>query len=285
MKLRLLLTMCIVAALFILPLTSHALGKADIAVIDISVNSNCNWVITMKNVGTTQLPPTATDQYNGASISVSLDGVGIGAWRFGSGLEMPGSVASESGSNTKQISGTVTVGAKFSTNGSYEDTNLANNTLSKVLTCTPPYRPMPDLSITSLDFTSDCRPRVKVANLGDAAVSDWYFQRIYLQRRMDNVPAGQLYIKAMTPLGGCKVPQGTCEWIDGIEYVPQGTIRYDIAISGVVMEDRNLNNNSATISLPDRCKPGAALKKVQPQIKGPLPPPIKGPLKQQPPPK
>lgn len=273
----------VVAALvFLLPFTSHALGQADIAVIDISVDSNCNWVITLKNVGTTQLPPTALDQYNGTSIQITKNGVVDSSWRFGSSLKMPGSVATYSNSGTPQINGTITLGATFETKGSYQDINPANNTLSKVVTCTPPPKPKPDLTITSLDFTPDCHPIIKVANIGNAAVSDWYFQRIYLQRYMDNVPAGQLYIKTMSPNGALKQIQGTAEYIDGIEYVPQSTLRYEIGVSGVVLEDGNFNNNSASVNLPDRCKPGANVRTIVPQVRGTIQSPIRPPSKDRP---
>ena len=272
------LSVGLVMTFFLLPFTCFALGQADIAVIDVGVDKNCNWVVTMKNVGNTQLPPTATDQYNGASILITKNGANDSGWRLRTPLKMPGSVASYSNSGTPPINGTITLGAVYKTNGSYEDTNLANNTMSKVVTCTPPPKPLPDLAIMSLDFTPDCRPLIKLKNMGTAAVSDWYFQRIYLQRRMDNVPAGQLYIRTISPTGSLKAVQGEAEYIDGSEYVPQSTLSYVIAVSGVALEDSNFNNNAATVNLPDRCKPGANLRKVVPPVRGTVQTPIKKPL-------
>jgi hypothetical protein len=262
MKLRT-LGIAVFAVLILMPFTSYGLGKADIAVIDVGVDSKCNWVVTMQNVGNTQLPPTAMDQYYGAAIQIKINGANDSGWSFGSPLKMPGSIATYS--KGAPINGTVTLGATYEANGSYEDTNLSNNTLSKVVSCTPPPKPQPDLTITSLDFTPDCRPHIKMANIGSIPVSDWYYQRIYLQRRMDNVPAGQLYIKTISPNGVLKQVQGTADFIDSADYVPQSTLRYNIDISGVVLDDANSNNDSATVNLPDRCKPGANLKKVLPQ--------------------
>ncbi len=277
---------CLAAVLFLMPLTSHALGQADIAITDITVNSNCNWIITVKNVGTTELPVTALDQYYGTSIQILKNGSPSSGWRFGSEVKMPGSVAqftlSPSNAESAQVNGTVTLGAVFQANGSYQDTNPANNTLSKVLTCTPPPRSQPDLTITSLNFTPDCRAHITVKNIGTAALPDAVFSRVYLQRKMDNVPAGQVYLKNMTPSGGCKPSQGTCEYTDSADYVPQQSIQYAITASGVWVEESNYNNNSATVNLPDRCKPGAALKRVQPQLKGPVQAPAKLPVKQLP---
>jgi hypothetical protein len=274
---------CLAAVLSLLPFTAYALGQADIAITDITVNSNCNWIITVKNVGTTELPVTALDQYYGTGIQIQKNGVDSSGWRFGSAVKMPGSVAqftlSPSNADSAQVNGTVTLGAIFKPNGSYEDTNPANNSLSKILTCTPPPRSQPDLVITSLDFTPDCRARIVVKNIGTLAVPDHVFQRLYLQRKLDNVPAGQVYLYSMTPNGGCKIPQGSSEFTDYAEYVPQQTIQYTITASGIWFDESNSNNNSATVNLPDRCKPGAALKRVQPQYKGPVQRPIETPLK------
>ena len=104
------LSFALVMTLFLFPFTSFALGQADIAVIDVGVDNNCNWKVTMKNVGNTQLPPTATDQYNGASILITKNGVNDSGWRFGAALKMPGSVASYSNSGTPPINGTMTLG-------------------------------------------------------------------------------------------------------------------------------------------------------------------------------
>jgi hypothetical protein len=254
--------MGIVAALLLTPVTGHALGQADIAVLDLAVDSNCNWIVTLKNVGTTELPVTAFDQYYGTSIQILKNGAPSSGWRFSSGLKTPGSVVqftlSPNNAPAAVVSGTITLGAIFQPNGSYEDTNPANNTMSKVLACTPLPRPQPDLAITSLDFTPDCRPHIAVKNIGTAAVPDSTFRQVYLQRRLDAVPAGRLYLQ-----GGCGAPQGTCEFIDGAEYVPQNAIQYDIGTS-VWLDESNGTNNSATASLPQRCKPGA--DSLAPQI-------------------
>jgi hypothetical protein len=45
------LGIAVIAVLILMPFTSYGLGKADIAVIDVGVNSKCNWVVTMTNVG------------------------------------------------------------------------------------------------------------------------------------------------------------------------------------------------------------------------------------------
>jgi hypothetical protein len=236
-----------------------ALGKADIAVIDVSVNSDCFIVATAKNVGTTPLPVAASDAYHGTTIAFLKDGAQFSEYRFSSGLQQPGSTASYTAGNG-QINGTATIGARFNTSSSYEDTNPANNSMSKTLSCIPPAKPKADLTVTSLDFTADCRPIVRLANLGTAALQDYTFTTTYLQRKVDNLPTGQLYLRTLDSAGRLKSPQGTAEWIDGKEYTPQSTLQYIITNNSVVMDDANFNNNTLTVNLPERCKTAGPMR-------------------------
>ena len=256
------LTVFFVMTLVLLPNFCLAQGQADIAVTDIGVDADCFLRITFKNVGNTQLPATATDQYYGAYVKIMHNGANAGAWRFGAAVKMPGSVATQ---RDGVISGTVNVTATYMTNDTYVDTNPANNSMSKTLTCT---RAMADLTITAVDFASDCRPVIKLKNLGNAAMSDTYYNGAYLQRRMDNVPAGQLYLRTISADGRIKAVQGTAEYTDGKEYLPQSTLRYDI-VSNIALQDSNANNNSVTVNVPDRCK-GGAIKRIVPPVRAPI---------------
>jgi hypothetical protein len=243
----------------LLPITVHAAGgKADIAVTDITVDSNCYVVATFKNVGTTPLPSSAMDSYLGASFKFKFDGKDKGFYSIGTEngnqLKQPGSIFSFT-RRASRISGTVQVDAIFEVDNSYEDINPANNTLRKSLTCTPKF---PDLKITPLDFTSDCRPRIKVENVGTGPVADLdYMHNAYLQRMIDGAPGGQLYLQTIDPAKKLKSPGASVEWIDGKEYIPQGSIEYNIK---KVNEESDTTNNTAKATLPDRCKKLAPMK-------------------------
>ena len=100
----------LVIALLLLPITVHAAGgKADIAVTDITVDSDCYVVATFKNVGTTPLPASAMDSLLGASFKFKLDGKDKGEYGIGSDgnqLKQPGSSVSFT-RRASRISGTV----------------------------------------------------------------------------------------------------------------------------------------------------------------------------------
>jgi hypothetical protein len=243
----------------LLPITVHAAGgKADIAVTDITVDSDCYVVATFKNVGTTPLPASAMDSYLGASIKFKFDGKDKGFYGIGTvngnQLKQPGSIFSFT-RRASRISGTVQVDAIFEVNNSYEDMNPANNTLRKSVTCAPK---LPDLKITPLDFTGDCRPRIKVENVGTGPVADLdYMHNAYLQRMIDGAPGGQLYLQTIDPAKKLKSPGASVEWIDGKEYIPQKSIEYTIKR---VNEESDTTNNSAMAGIPDRCKKPAPIK-------------------------
>jgi hypothetical protein len=267
-------TIYIALMLLFIPVSGFGLGQADIAVFDITVDNECYWTATMKNVGTTQLPVTATDQYYGSSIAMKLNNTNIGGTRFGQEVKMPGSVGyftfKGSLNPEGQIKGTQTVEIEFLTNGSYNDINLANNKLSKTFTCTPSPVPKPDLAITLVDFTADCRPHIRVVNQGNAQLKDYMFTMIYLQRKLDNLGAGQLYLKQIDPAGQLKMPNGSAEWIDSADYKPEQVIEYSMTANSAI-EDSNFNNNWASATLPDRCKASTTPVKISPTINRTLP--------------
>jgi hypothetical protein len=252
---------CLTLVIILLPLTAHAeLGKADIAVIEVTVDSDCYVVATVKNVGTTPLPVAASDMYYGTTIAFLKNGAQNSEYSFSTGLRQPGGTGTYNGGITSQVNGTAVIGAKFNPHGSYEDINPANNIMSKTVTCTPAPKPKPDLTITSLGFTADCRPIIRVANIGTAAVGDTDFETAYLQRKVDNLPSGQVWLKTIDRAGRLKSPQGSVEWIDGKDYTPKSTLQY--AIANTV--DANFNNNFATVTLPDRCKTPAPPRQIRP---------------------
>jgi hypothetical protein len=246
-------------AVLLLPITVLAAGgKADIAVTDITVDSDCYVVATFKNVGSTPLPASAMDSFLGASFKFKYDGKDKAEYGIGTGmgnkLKQPGSSYSYT-CKASRISGTVQVDAIFNIDNSYEELNPANNTLRKSITCTPK---LPDLKITSLDFTGDCRPLIKVENIGTGPVAELdYMHNAYLQRMIDGAPGGQLYLQTIDPTKKLKSPGASIEWIDGKEYIPQGSIEYTIK---KVNEESDTTNNTAKAGIPVRCKKLAPIK-------------------------
>lgn len=257
-------------AMALLPITVHAAGsKADIAVTDITVDSDCYVVATFKNVGTAPLPASAMDTYLGASFKFRFDGkdkaeYAIGT-EMGNKLKKPGDTYSYT-CKASRINGTVQVDAIFNTHNSYEELTPANNTLHKPVTCAPK---LPDLKITSLDFTSDCRPRIKVENVGTGPVAESDYKHMaYLQRMIDSAPGGQLYLQTVDPAKKLKSPGASVEWTDGKEYLPLQTIEYTIKR---VKEESDTTNNTTKATLPDHCKKLAPMKVPAAIKKRPVP--------------
>jgi hypothetical protein len=265
---------CVALMLFFIPASTFAIGKADIAVFDLTIDNECYWTIAIKNVGATQLPVTATDQYNGASIQIKLGNTNVGFWRFGEEVKMPGSVGyftlKTSLNPQAQINGTQALEVTFNTNNTYEDINPANNKLIKTFSCTPPPAPKPDLAITLLDFTADCRPHIRVVNQGNAPVDNYAFSVYYFQRKIDGLAAGQLYLRQIDPTGNLKMPNGSAEWTDTADYKPEQVIEYSLG-SPTVIVDSNFNNNWARANLPERCKMSTTPVKRSPTINRTLP--------------
>ena len=99
-------------------------------------------------------------------------------------------------------------------------------------------------------------------------MSDAYYNGTYLQRRIDNAPAGLLYLRTISPNGAIKAVHGTAEYTEGKEFLPQSTLKYDI-VANVALQDSNTNNNSITVNVPDRCK-GGGIKRIVPPVKAPI---------------
>ncbi|MHB8111354.1 MAG: hypothetical protein ACYDHW_15120 [Syntrophorhabdaceae bacterium] len=253
------LSICIIMAFVLLPGFCPAQSRPDLAVTDITVDAQCYVYITVKNLTSTPLPPQAMDQGYGVHVAVQHNGVAAGGWSLTIATPQPGNVFFL---RNGRINGTVNYTATINTNNTYVDGNLNNNSLTKTLTCKQVFA---DPSITGVDFTADCRPIIRLKNLGDGPMTDQDYYATYLNRIMDGVPAGQLRMGAINPAGAMRSPQGAMEYIEGKECLPKSTLRYQL----VTPKDTNVNNNTFGVNVPDRCKAGA-VKRITPPTKSPI---------------
>lgn len=232
-------------------------GKADIAITDMTVNSDCNIVLSLKNVGSTTLPLSADDPGHGTGIQLYKGTSPHGGYRVWPNPRQPGSTTTST--SPIKINGTETITAEFNSFGAYVDTNPADNKITKTLTCTPPVVPKADIAITSVEFTQDCRPLVRLANVGNAPLPDYQLKNIGIQRVVDNLPTGIIHLVTIVGYTNLIQPQGSVPLIDGKEYLPQNSIGYSVFATQSTFADADYNNNKKTVKLPDRCKAGSPL--------------------------
>ena len=104
------------------------------------------------------------------------------------------------------------------------DAQPANNTLDRTLTCNPK---LPDLQVAAIEFTPDCRTRVRLVNGGDAPPEDVLFMTGYgarLARSLDDRPADWLWLGNIDPNKQLKAPGGALETF--VKARQQGLTRY-----------------------------------------------------------
>lgn len=256
-------------SLLLAPCAGLALDPADIAVTDIVVDAQCRPVATLTNVGNTNLPLAAYDQKAGATYQFSR-GENHEAWggaRLYSHdpqkqLVPPGGSAQVSIS--KQVVGTVLVSAEFQPAGSYTDTQPGNNRLGKSLTCAGQ---LPEIAITALTLDAQCRPVLTLRNLGNGPLADVAYTTaygLYAQRRIDDAPAGQVYVKDVDPQKKLKIAGGEITITDTLPSRPQGKLRYEL--KHVPSEGNVTSNDAMEIAIPAACAVAdraATIKPVQ----------------------
>jgi hypothetical protein len=234
--------------------TGRAQPLPDLVVTDLGVNSECQMVVTLKNQGTGELPIAAYDPYLGPSVQFYKGSSPFGGWSLSSldprkALKSPGGTVSWVRESPK-IEGTVEVRVVVDPNNLIQESSKDNNSLTMVLTCAAM---LPDLRIDSIEFTSDCRAMLRLSNAGDASLSDAAFigGNAYLQRYLDDKPAGQIYLGAIDPGKALKPPGGTREWTDGNEYKANKSVKYQIESVG---QEKDTSNNMKQVDVPERCQ-------------------------------
>ncbi len=264
------------ASLLLAPCAVLALEPADIAVTDIGVDAQCRPVATLTNVGNTNLPLAAYHQMAGATYQF-YRGEPRDSWassRFYSKdpqkqLVPPG--GSVQVGVSKQVVGTVVVSAEFRPEGSYTDTQPGNNLLSKSLTCAGQ---LPEIGITALTLDAQCRPVLTLRNLGNGPLADVAYTTsyaLYAQRRIDDAPAGQLYVKDVDPQKKLKAAGGEITITDTLPSRPQGKVRYEL--KHLPSEGNVTSNDAMEIAIPAACAVVDKARTIKPVQTIKLPPP------------
>lgn len=241
-----------------------AAPKFDLAVTNLGVDSQCRVVVTLKNNGPDELPMTAYDQFQGPSVAFKKNGAPFGGWRLVSvdparTLRHPGGTVTWTRGELK-FQGSANVSATIQSN-LQGDTNAANNSLSRTLNCSPA---LPDLAITGISFTRDCRAVITIRNLGKAPLADAAFAGgagAYLQRYLDNVPGGSVFLSQVDPGKALKAPGGTHSYTDGAEYKAKTMVKYQLMRLG---QEANSANNVKQVNVPPQCRSGTGTRPSRP---------------------
>ena len=176
----------------------------------------------------------------------------------------------------RRVIGAATYRVVASPGSGVTDAQPANNTLDRPLTCNPK---LPDLQVAAIDFTPDCRTRVRLVNGGDAPLEDILFTTGYgarLARSLDDRPADSVWLGMIDPNKQLKAPGGSVEWLDYPQYRATAKIGFTL---WDVREEKDSGNNSRQAALPSACTSAGP---PPPAVR--QPPPLSAPVKPQAPP-
>lgn len=237
------------------PRPAEAQPLPDLVVSDIQINSECQLQITVTNQGTGPVPQSAYQAPGGATISFFKNGASFGGWGLDAidpqgNLTNPGAAVTWLREGYKlNGSAQIQVAADIPRNVVAES-NENNNTLTKSFSCTPQ---LPDLRISQVDFTSDCRARFRIENAGDAPLPDSAFRNegVYVQRYLDGKMSGQIMLMTLDPTKASQAPGGSKQWTDGSQYKANSTVKYALNRLG---QEWNTGNNAMQVPVPANCQ-------------------------------
>ncbi len=242
----------------------------DLVVTDIAVNAECRPVVTLRNQGSGSLLSAADYGPTGISVQFIKGDKPFGGWSLlGAEIE---AVRTPGGSLTKifppLIEGDVEIQVILDSTDKVSESNETNNTLTRSLSCA---LPLPDLAVTNIRFTDDCRTIVSLANLGDAPLPDGIYGPLgsplgkwsWIERSFDDVVSevgATTTLKHVDPARSLQPPGGTLEWTDNGSERAGKHVRYHWKVSTTLhpsLREKNLNvtNNALEATPPARCLP------------------------------
>lgn len=141
----------------------------------------------------------------------------------------------------------------------------ANNEITLQLNCSPP---LPDLAVTKITFTEDCRTQVHLKNVGKKPLPDNIFlpTGAFLMRYVDGAGKGWIRLQDIDPGKALKNPGGTQVWTDYPQFKATNKIKFTISKAG---QEASTDNNSLELGLPSECRPSAepaSQEKAAPQL-------------------
>jgi hypothetical protein len=240
---------------FINPSVASADALPDLVITDITIDSECRLAVTVQNAGKGALPQSAYQEPGGASIAFFKDNAPFGGWGISTidpqqQLKNPGASVTWLRPSPK-ISGTAMIRvAADEPRNVVAEANEKNNSLSRSFTCTPT---LPDVRISQVNFTNDCRAQLVIENIGDAPLPNSVLSSSggYLQRYLDGKLAGQERLDLLDPAAAMQPPGGSKSWTDGSQYRASNSVKYQLRNLG---QEWNSANNTFEAPVPSRCQ-------------------------------
>lgn len=235
--------------------TATAQPLPDLVVSQVEIDSECRLQITVTNQGAGPLQASAYQAPGGASVAFFKDGVSFGGW----GLETidPQRVLANPGGTVTwlrpapKLVGTAQIRVMADAHRNVvAESDETNNSLTRSFSCTPT---LPDLRISQISFTSDCRAVIHLDNAGDADLPDNVFRNegAYVQRYLDGELTGRIMLGPIDPNRALQPPGGSLQWTDGAQYRASSTMKYRLERLG---QEWNTANDTLQVPVPTNCQ-------------------------------
>lgn len=227
----------------------------DLAVTDLAVNEKCQAVITIRNLGPGSLPASAMYSGSDANLSFTRNGGGSGSWSMQKPALVPsgGTHVHTVEALNLRVEGEKSYTATIDSSNLVKEANEGNNSLTRTLSCTPSN---PDMTLASLEFDNECRARLTIRNIGQAALGNVQHGSTLVFRTIDGVSKGTIRLADMDSSRQSAAVGGSVTWADWPEFKPVNEARYRLAVPAG--SDADTGNNERSVSLPDRCKAGSS---------------------------
>ena len=237
-------------------LASHSAwadGLPDLTISDLTVDAQCQVTITVKNLGPGALPPSAMYQGSAPNLSLSKDGDSHGGRVLKEGSLVPsgGTYVHIVRATNLLVDGQGSYTATIDSANIITESNEANNSLTRTLSCSPT---KPDLALVSVELDNACRARLTIRNVGQAVLGAPQHGMTMVYREVDGVAKGTIRLADMDPTRKVAATNGSVSWTDWAEFKPTSNARYKLAVP--TGNDANADNNEADVTVPDRCKAG-----------------------------
>jgi len=250
-----LISVAIAIAAVAAPSDALAQPLPDLIVSDIQIDTQCRLSITVRNAGQGPVPASAYRSPGGATVAFYKNGASFGGWGLNAidpqrKLTTPGASVTWLRAGHK-IQGSMQIRVMADAHRNVvAESNENNNSLDKSFSCTPK---LPDLRISQISFTQDCRARIRLENVGDDPAPDTLFRSegAYVQRYLDGNLAGQIMFGPLDPAKAMQPPGGSLEWTDGSEYRASQSVKYALKRVG---QEWSSANNVLEVAVPDNCR-------------------------------
>ena len=212
-------------------------------------------MVGLKNQGSGPLPSSTSQPGGGPALALKKDNRAFSSWvLYGSslgGLKNAGGTLNWTKGGDKII-GTVSIRATIDSGNRITESNETNNSLTKTLTCNPP---LPDLAITDITFTQDCRAQVHLKNVGKSplrALAHTVYGPIIL-RTIDGRNRGWVRLSNIDPGKKLQAPGGIKIWVDNAEFKAKTQAKYQIRKTA---QEQSSANNTKVAKVLRRCISG-----------------------------